>query len=147
MTAICFVDANVLVYAVGRSEPQKRQIANAWLTQLWTAGAGRTGTQVLNEFYVIATARLRQRVTATAARLVIEQYFAWQPVAIDRSLIAAGWGIQDRFRFSSWDSLIVAAAQKATCKFLLTEDLQHLQNLDGLVVLNPFKAELQDFLN
>jgi predicted nucleic acid-binding protein len=49
--------------------------------------------------------------------------------------------VQDRFEFSWWDSLIVAAAQLTQCNYLLTEDLQHAQDLDGLVVINPFETE------
>ena len=49
-----------------------------------------------------------------------------------------GWKIQDRYRFSYWDALIVAAAKMASCRYLLTEDLQAGQKLDGIEVVNPF---------
>jgi hypothetical protein len=57
---------------------------------------------------------------------------------IDPPLLEHAWKIQDRYRFSFWDSLIVAAAKAASCRWLLTEDLQPGQNLDGIIVVNPF---------
>jgi predicted nucleic acid-binding protein len=63
---------------------------------------------------------------------------AWAPVAPDLDLVEAGWAEQDRFGFSFWDALIVAAARRLGCAILLTEDLQDGQDLDGMVVRNPF---------
>jgi predicted nucleic acid-binding protein len=40
-----------------------------------------------------------------------------------------------------WDSLIVAAARISECDYLLTEDLNHGQDLDGLRVIDPFVVE------
>jgi predicted nucleic acid-binding protein len=53
-------------------------------------------------------------------------------------LLEQGWKIQDRFQFSYWDALIVAAAKVCDCSYLLTEDLQSGQKLDGIEVVNPF---------
>ena len=57
---------------------------------------------------------------------------------MDLGTIAAAWHLQDRFGFNWWDCLIVAAARLSECDYLLTEDLQHGQDLDGLVVIDPF---------
>lgn len=38
----------------------------------------------------------------------------------------------------------MASARLADCSYLLTEDLQHGQNLDGLRVINPFQASPED---
>jgi predicted nucleic acid-binding protein len=55
--------------------------------------------------------------------------------------VERAWFLQDRCQLSFWDSLIVAAAQVGQCKHLLTEDLEHGQDLDGMRVVNPFKVE------
>ena len=47
--------------------------------------------------------------------------------------------IQSRWRFGIYDSLIVASAQAAGCTRLLTEDLQHRQRIETLLIENPFK--------
>jgi predicted nucleic acid-binding protein len=59
-------------------------------------------------------------------------------VTADAALLEAGWKIQDRYRLSYWDALIVAAAKTSLCGYLLTEDLQAGQKLEGMEVLDPF---------
>jgi predicted nucleic acid-binding protein len=58
--------------------------------------------------------------------------------------IAARWlealWEQHRGRLSYWDAQIVAAARAGGCRNLLTEDLQHGQDLDGLLVMDPFEV-------
>ena len=39
-----------------------------------------------------------------------------------------------------WDAAILAAAKAARCQQLLSEDLNHGQDYDGVVVVNPFLA-------
>jgi predicted nucleic acid-binding protein len=60
------------------------------------------------------------------------------PVATE--LLEAAWSVEDRFGLSWWDALIVAAARVAGCEYLLTEDLQHGAEFEGLRVVNPFRA-------
>ena len=72
------------------------------------------------------------------ARAEINDLFAWKPVLVDGQLMNFAWKMQDRYRFSFWDSLIVAAAKHASCTYLLTENLQSNQDLDGLLTINPF---------
>ena len=133
-----FVDTNVLVYARDDLEPEKQPVAQGWLEYLWNTGAGRTGIQVLNEYYINVTRNVRQPMAPEAARSEIADPAAWQPVGIDENLVAAAWEIEDRYGFHFWDALVVAAAQAAGCDALLTEDLQDGQDLDGVVVVNPF---------
>ena len=56
-----------------------------------------------------------------------------------RPVIEGAWAVQDRYGFSWWDSLVVAVAQRADCGYLLTEDLQHGQEIDGITIVNPFE--------
>ena len=133
-----FVDTNVLVYARDDLEPEKQPVARGWLEYLWNTGAGRTGIQVLNEYYVNVTRNVRQPMAPEVARSEISDLAEWQPVGIDERLVAAAWEIEDRYDFHFWDALVVAAAQAAGCDALLTEDLHDGQDLDGVVVVNPF---------
>jgi len=57
---------------------------------------------------------------------------------MDERTLERSWRIQERYQLSFWDALVVAAAKAASCRYLLTEDLQAGQDLDGLVVVNPF---------
>jgi predicted nucleic acid-binding protein len=136
MTATVFVDTNVLLYALDPADPKKHAAAQAWRSELWKSRRGRLSIQVLQEFY----AKVAQKwpMSRDAARSEVQDLLAWQPVTMDYALLELGWKLQDRFRLSFWDSLIVAAAKTAGCHYLLTEDLQPGQNLDGVYVTNPF---------
>jgi predicted nucleic acid-binding protein len=104
--------------------------------RLWRKGDGRTSVQVLQEYYNVATRKLL--LPEKEIRLSVKRLFAWQPVTPDAQTFDRAWTVEDRYRLSFWDALVVAAAQAADCTHLLTEDLQDGQNLDGLVVMNPF---------
>ena|SRR5258708_31900946 len=136
MTAPVFVDSNIFLYAVDDAYPHKQQVARDWRAELWKSRLGRVSFQVLNEFYVNAV-RLKP-AARDEARAEIRDLLAWNPVVVDAGVIERGWKLKDRFRLSFWDSLIVAAAKTASCGFLLTEDLQNGQRLDGVEVVNPF---------
>jgi predicted nucleic acid-binding protein len=133
-----FVDTNVLLYAEDRADPAKHASARAWLRILWMQRRGRLSTQVLNEFYVNATRKLRPSMPAGDARAEIRRFQRWQPWQIDHATVEAAWAVETRYALSYWDSLIVAAAQQLGCAFLLSEDLQHEQLIDGVCIVNPF---------
>ena len=133
-----FVDTNVLLYHWDASDPLKQRRAVEWLRRLGDEGAGRVSFQVLTEFYVNATQKLRAPVPRASARIYVRTFFAWKPVHTDSDLLEAAWREQDRFKLSWWDALIVAAAQRAGCRTLLSEDFQAGQRFGDLEVVNAF---------
>lgn len=133
-----FVDTNVLVYADDARDADKRARARAWLSRLWTERRGRVSTQVLNEYYAVATRKLGNSVTRGDARAEVRRYQHWSPWAIDHQTVETAWALEARFALSWWDSLMVAAALHQGCEWLLTEDLQHGQTIDSLRIVNPF---------
>jgi predicted nucleic acid-binding protein len=142
MTDPVFVDSNVLVYAFDDADPTKQRAAQHWRTALWKARLGRLSFQVLSEFYVNV---LRIRKSAAAeVRDEIRDLMAWRPVLIDATLVETGWAIQDRYKLSYWDALIVAAAKASSSPHLLTEDLQPDQDFDGVRVVSPFLTKPTD---
>jgi len=139
MIAPVFVDTNVLVYDRDERDPAKHQRAREWMTALWRrSGLAVVGGQVLTEFYWTVTRKLKPGLPEDQARSYVRALCAWPLVPIDEAVIAEGWAVQDRYGFNFWDALVVAAARTGGCRSLLTEDLQHGQDLDGLVVVNPF---------
>src|SRR5260370_3768122 len=136
MTAPVFVDTNIFIYAVDLADPKKQQAAQSWLADLWANGNGRISFQVLQEFY----SKVSQKGPAACeeARSEVRDLLAWDPVPASAETLDRSWRIQDRYHLSFWDSLIVAAAKSASCRFLLTEDLQSGQDFDCLLVVNPF---------
>jgi predicted nucleic acid-binding protein len=137
-----FVDTNVLVYARDLTEADKQTRAHQWLTSLWRNHNGRLSYQVLQEYYVTVTRKLSPGMSTTDAREDIRALMAWRPFSVNNALFNIAWDLQDQYCFSWWDSLIVAAAQALNCEYLLTEDLQHGQQIGKLTVLNPFLTEL-----
>jgi predicted nucleic acid-binding protein len=144
MTVAVFVDTNVLLYAVDRSDPGKHTAALAWRAQLWKTRTGRTSYQVLQEFYTNVLKKWPS--AAAAAQAEVRDLFAWRPVAVDGPLLERGWKVQNRYRLSFWDAMIVAAAQHTGSQYLLTDDLQPGQNFDGVIVLDPFASAPQPVL-
>ncbi len=135
-----FVDTNVLVYARDASEPEKQPQAAAWVDHLWRTRSARLSFQVLQEYYATTTRKLTPGLTPEQARADVRDLLAWRPVSLGTELLEAGWSVEDRFGLSCWDALIVAAARIAGCEYLLTEDLQHGAELEGLQVVNPFRV-------
>ncbi len=135
-----FVDTNVLVYARDASEPEKQPQAAAWIDHLWRTRTARLSFQVLQEYYATTTRKLAPGLTPEQARADVRDLLAWRPVSVGTELLEAAWSVEDRFGLSCWDALIVAAARIAGCEYLLTEDLQHGAELEGLQVVSPFRA-------
>ncbi len=136
MTAPVFVDTNVLIYAVDKFDRRKNEAARAWRGELWKSNRGRVSFQVLQEFY----AKVSQKGPSAQdhARAEVRDLLKWNPVVVDEFVVERGWKIQDRYKLSFWDALIVAAARRSSCAYLLTEDLQAGQDIDGVTVVNPF---------
>jgi predicted nucleic acid-binding protein len=139
MTAPVFVDSNVFLYALDKANLKKQQAARNWRAELWKSRRGRLSFQVLGEFYVNALRLLPK--ARDEVRAEVRDLLTWRPVVTDAALLERGWRIQDRYQLSYWDALIVAAAKTSSCGYLLTEDLQAGQELDGIEVVNPFLCE------
>jgi predicted nucleic acid-binding protein len=138
MSDLVLVDTNVLLYEHDARDRTKQQRARAWMAHLWTSKRGRISFQVLNEFYVNATQKLKPGLAPKRAREVVKALLAWEPFTFDGPTIEAAWNVQDRYRLSLWDALIVSAAQIGDCRYLLSEDLQHGQDFGGVKVVDPF---------
>ncbi len=143
MTGPFFVDANVILYSCDAGEPLKRPRAVAWLDCLWRDGSGRMSMQVLSEFYVNATRKLKPGMTQQEAWRRVERFLAWRPLAADESLLRRAREVESRHRLSWWDAMIVAAAQLQDCTVLLTEDLQDGGAYGTVTVRSPFTLDAQ----
>ena len=143
MTAPVFVDTNILVYARDAGEPAKQARAVEVLRLLWAARSGRLSTQILQEYYVTVTRKLRPGLPLADARADVDALVAWQPTSPATATFRKAWQIEDRFQLSWWDSLVVASAMESGARLLLTEDLQHGLVIDHLRVANPFHVDFQ----
>jgi predicted nucleic acid-binding protein len=140
MTALVFVDTNVLLYAHDARDPSKRQAAQDWLKHCWALRIGRVSTQVLNEFYNNCITKFDAQIGKQIARDAVRVLRSWQPPHLDEHTIDGAWSLQDRYALSYWDALILSSAQQQGCKLVLSEDMGHEQRYDSLMVINPFKT-------
>ncbi len=140
MTGPVFVDTNILVYRHDTSDIAKQTQADAWHKFLWHRRLGRLSFQVLQELYATLKQGRGASLDPATVRGIVANYLQWQPVRIDAGVLRRAWVVEERFRLSWWDALIVAAAQASECPILLTEDLQHGQDLNGVRVVDPFAA-------
>ena len=77
-----FVDTNVLLYAHDASETERQPIARALLEELWADRSGVLSTQVLQEFYVVATRKFKPPMRRSEARELMALYAAWPVVQV-----------------------------------------------------------------
>ncbi len=135
-----FVDTNVLLYCFDDHDIAKRDRAQRWIALCWEQRCGRLSTQVLNEFYSNARRKFSSAISAGDARAEVRRYQRWQPWPIDHATMETAWAVESRYGLNYWDALIVAAAQAQGCTWLLSEDLQHEQQIDSVRILNPFRV-------
>ena len=136
---LTFVDTNVLVYAHDTSEPRKQPIARALLEELWRQRTGVLSTQVLQEFYVVATRKYDPPMSRDLARRLVAHYANWQIVGVDMPLIISASELEEVHSLSFWDALVVEAARRAGATRLATEDMQDGREFGDLRIHDPFQ--------
>ena len=136
MNARSFLDSNILVYTDDVDSPTKRRSALDLAKSAVSEGWGVVSTQVLQEYFAVATRKLG--VSADIARAKIEIFGRLDVATIDMPTILGAIDIHRLHDVSFWDGLIIQAARSAGCRILYTEDLQHGRLFDGLEVVNPF---------
>jgi predicted nucleic acid-binding protein len=119
-------------------------LAIDWLERLWRTHSGRTSMQVLSEYYVTVTRKLKPGMRPDEAWDDVQNLLAWEPRYIDRELLLAARELERRHRLSWWDSMIIAAAQLQDCDVLLSEDLQAGARFGGVAICNPFAEKLAE---
>jgi predicted nucleic acid-binding protein len=137
VTERVFLDTNVLIYADDRDAGDRRMRAREILGEAFTQHSGVISTQVLQEYFSVATRKLGIKPEATRKR--VELLATMDVVRIDVSLILAAIDLVRLHSVAFWDALIIQSAQVAGCRLLLTEDLQHGQVFNSLRVENPFQ--------
>ena len=134
-----FVDTNVLVYAHDATETVKQPMARAVLDGLWAERSGALSTQILQEFYNVATRRLTPPMARAEARDIVDLYSAWPVVVLDPALILTASHLEEEQRLSFWDALVIEAAKIVGAERLLTEDMPDGRVIDGVRIENPFR--------
>jgi predicted nucleic acid-binding protein len=135
-----FLDSNIFIYAYDKREPIKQSIANDLIRSLVVAQEATISYQVIQEFLNWALIKAPVKMPKDDAQQYLETTFRpLHIVAPSSALISDAIGIQERYRLSWYDSLIISAAQHGGCKTLYSEDLQHGQKFDTVTVRDPFR--------
>jgi predicted nucleic acid-binding protein len=134
-----FFDSNILVYAYDDRDHAKRVRARDLLAGAMESETGAVSAQVLGEFFNTVTRRIPDALSDQEAEGVIAQVAILPVVELDLSLVQRAIGTCRRYQISYWDALIVAAAERAGCSRIISEDLNPGQLYNGIPVVNPFE--------
>jgi predicted nucleic acid-binding protein len=133
-----FLDTNILLYAISPDpeEADKRTLADALLNR----EDGALSVQVLQEFYVQATRPTRVgRLSHDLAAGLVHAWTRFRVQETSRPILRAALEIKAAHGFSYWDSAIIAAARALGCRELYSEDMSHGREIDGVIIVNPFR--------
>ena len=133
-----FVDTNIFVYAHDLDSGEKHKIANRLILELWESRSAFISTQVIQELYVTLTKKIPHPLEGPTVRRMISSYLSWEVVINDPKIILQAGEIEESYKISFWDALIVSSAFSGNAEAILTEDLNHGQRIEGILVRNPF---------
>ncbi|MFA5119969.1 PIN domain-containing protein [Zavarzinia sp.] len=129
-----FLDSNILAYTAS-ADPAKAARAEALL-----AAGGTISVQVLNEVAHVARRKMGLSWAETRDFLEALRGLLGPVVPLDLATHAEALALGERYGFSVYDALIVAAALRAGCDRLWTEDMQDGLLVEGrLRIANPFR--------
>lgn len=134
-----FIDTNLLIYMFDDDAPAKKSRAIQILRSAGNPDELVLSTQVLQEFYVAVTRKLKQPLPEEDALQVVRGLTTLSVVQITPEMVVEAITFSRAHQASLWDSLIVRAALTAGCQRLLTEDLQSGWQVGTLRVENPFR--------
>lgn len=137
-TVTAFVDTNILVYAEDKDAKSKHEVARDLVADLWRTREGVLSVQVLQEFFVTVTRKMKHPLTAARAVQIVREYLTWRVVDNTGALLVAAVDLHQKANLSFWDAMVVQAALGAGCERLYSEDLSSSQRFGSLRVVNPF---------
>jgi len=134
-----FIDSNVFVYLFDSTDSRRQGIAREVVEEHIASGTGVISFQVVQEVLNVTTHKMERPLTGTDAIAFFDTILAplWR-VYPSAELYRRAIEVKVRYRYSFYDSLIIAAAQEGGCARLLSEDLQRGQTIGGLAVVDPF---------
>jgi len=139
MPSVCFVDTNVFLYAKDPTTPGKRERAIEWIEVLSASHSVVISPQVLNEFAHNVIKKLKH-VGPDLLREYLESMLPWCTAPLVAATSLGGLAIHRRFKFSLYDSVLVASAIASGCDLFLSEDLGDRQRIERMRIVNPFNA-------
>ena len=136
------VDTNILLYAYDRGEPSKQPQALTVLDHLAVNGLGVLTSQVLAEFFVNATRRLKPPLTTEEAYGRIQNYLlSWEILDITGPIVLeAARGVRT-YQMAYWDAQIWASAKMNQIRVVFSENFSERVVIEGVSFVNPFGSK------
>lgn len=138
-----FIDTNILVYAYDTHEPHKQDQAQAILRKGLEAETAVLSAQVLSEFFTVVTRRIPRPLSVREAEDAVNLVSILPVIEIDIRLVRRAMSIHRDYGITYWDSLIVAAAERAECLQIFSEDFNPGQSYNSIVAVNPFRRSAE----
>lgn len=132
-----FLDTNVLVYAFDDTNPEKQRIS-MHLLRAGVAGKGVISVQVLAEFAATLLHKVTLRSTVDTVVRGLDALAPIRTITPDGELVRRAVEAHTTYGIHFYDGMIVAAAERAGCERLLSEDLNSGQKYFSVIVENPF---------
>jgi predicted nucleic acid-binding protein len=136
MNVKSFFDTNLLIYLYSEDELDKQaQI----LTQIKNTENRWISTQVLNELSNTLRRKFKLEY-ADIVKVIAEIRANFEIITVQIETIELALKIAEKYRYSYYDSAIIAAALESSCTLLYSEDMQHNKIIEGqLKIINPFR--------
>jgi len=136
-----FYDSNLFVYLFDETAPARQQRADELIRRALEEQTACISFQVVQETLNVLTRKLARPLTPADAEVFMQRILVplWT-IMPSAGLYSQAIDLQGRAAISFYDALIVAAALKAGCTRLLSEDLQHGQTFGALRIENPFRT-------
>jgi len=141
MNGKIFLDTNILVYAHDLDAGMKHKVAIKIVKDMWEDRNGVLSTQILQEFYINVTRKIGSPISRFEAREIMRSYACWEIKETTSMSIIRASEIEEKYRISFWDALVVVAAYESKVDKILTEDLNSGQIIEGILIENPFRHE------
>ena len=136
LSGAVFLDTNVLIYAAQKSNKVKQKRARELINELSVKRQAVISSQVVSEF--ISIARKKLGCSDSSLRRLVAKFAAFKIVSIDFEDTSRALEVSILNKISYWDALIIVAAKKSKCSLISTEDLNSGQQIEGMVIFNPF---------
>jgi len=129
-----FIDTNLLIYYVSNDTSRKTVVKDILVDNENII----ISSQVIIEF-VAATVKKQILSFDDSVKYAKEFLDLFYLGLIDNEAILLSFKIAEQYKYSIWDSLIVASALENNCSILYTEDFQNGQIIEKkLKIINPF---------
>ena len=139
MSAESFIDTNLFIYQLEACDDRKSAIADAIIREGVATGNACISYQVVQECLNTVLRKAEVPLDVSGARAYLDHVLTpLLRVSASPHLYHRARGIQERYHFGVYDSLLVGAALEAECTRLLTEDVKDGQVIETVTVTNPF---------